>query len=212
MARPNNDQHHLRRLRDLYASERCLPSFERLAIELGFKTKNSVTRLVGRLEASGHVGRAGGGRLVPGPAFFGLDFSADSVRAGLDPDREGSGFVHEQVLVDLIASRPSRTILVPVRGESMVGVGILGGDIAVVETGVQAVNGDFVVAEIDDAHTVKEFRQAGSKAHLVSHASDADVAIVPSKSLNIIGVVRGIVRAYRPQGRAATKLAKGAKQ
>lgn len=179
---------------------------------LGFRAKNAAFRLVQRLEASGYVGKAHGGRLVPGPAFFGLDFSDDSVRAGLDADRDASGFVHEQCLADLLVSRPSRTILVPVRGESMVGVGILSGDVAVVETGVQAVNGDYVVAEIDDAHTVKEFRQAGAKKRLVSHSGDDDQAIVPTKNLNIIGVVRGLVRAYRPQGEVTTKLAKGVKQ
>lgn len=212
MARPNNDQVHLRRLRDLYARERCLPSYENLAAALGFRAKNAAFSLVKRLEASGHVGKASGGRLVPGPAFFALDFSDDSVRAGLDPDQEGSGFVHEQRLSELVVSRPSRTILVPVRGESMVGVGILSGDVAVVETGVQAVNGDYVVAEVDDAHTVKEFKQAGAKSHLLSHSSDGEKAIVPTKSLNIIGVVRGIVRTYRPHARASTKLAKGTEQ
>jgi len=50
------------------------------------------------------------------------------------------------------------------------------------------------------------------KTHLLSHSSDGDKAIVPTKSLNIIGVVRGIVRAYRPQARVPAKLAKGAEQ
>lgn len=118
----------------------------------------------------------------------------------------------EQSLADLLVSRQSRTILVPVRGESMVGVGILSDDVAVVETGVQAVNGDYVVAEIDDSHTVKEFREARAKKHLVSHSGDDDQAIVPTKNLNIIGVVRGLVRAYRPQGEVTTKLAKGVKR
>ncbi|EWS54905.1 MULTISPECIES: S24 family peptidase [unclassified Methylibium] len=212
MARPNNDQVHLRRLRDLYARERCLPSYENLAAALGFRAKNAAFSLVKRLAASGHVGKAPGGRLVPGPAFFALDFSDDSVMAGLDPDQEGSGFVHEQRLSELVVSRPSRTILISVRGESMVGVGILSGDVAVVETGVQAMHGDYVVAEVDDAHTVKEFRQAGAKLHLLSHGSDGDKAIVPTRSLNIVGVVRGIVRAYRPQARVPTKLAKEAEQ
>jgi repressor LexA len=207
MARPNNDKLHLSRLRDLYARERCLPSYDGIAGALGFRTKNAAFKLVERLVVSGHVAKAMGGRLAPGPNFFRLDLSDDEVRAGFDADRDGSGLLHEQSLSELLVPRPSKTILVRVRGESMVGAGILSGDVAVVETDVQAATGDFVVAEIDGAHTIKEFRRSGGRDHLASHGVEPGV-IAPHHTLGIIGVVRGIVRTYAPKPKAPTKLAK----
>lgn len=198
MARSNNDKAHLRRLRDLYAREHCLPSYGQMAKALGFQAKNAAYKLANRLMATGHVVKAVGGRLSPGPNFFDLDLSEDEIRASFGADSAGSGFVHDQALHQLLVQRPSRTILVPVRGESMVDAGILNGDIAVLELGVQATQGDFVVAEIDQTYTIKEYRRVDGKPCLVSHGIQSE-AVAPRQSLNIIGVVRGIARSYKPR-------------
>lgn len=87
----------------------------------------------------------------------------------------------------------------------MVDAGIYSGDVAVVETGVQAIQGDFVVAEIDKAHTIKEFRTQDGKPCLVPHGVQTE-AVAPQRSLNIIGVVRGIVRTYRRRPARSAKL------
>ena len=179
---------------------------------LGFQTKNAAFKLVQRLIKSGHVSKTRGNRLVPGPKFFLMPLSADEVRAGIDPDRPSSGSFDEQSLAEVFVTRPSRTVLVRVRGESMMGAGILSGDMAVVETGVEAVNGDFVVAEIDGAHTIKEYRHVRGRGFLASHG-DMPGVITPQQTLNVIGVVRGIVRSYQPKTKVPTNAAKrGASQ
>ena len=66
MARPNNDKTHLRRLRDLYAREGCLPSYGQIAVALGFQARNAAYKLTQRLIASEHLVKASGGRLAPG--------------------------------------------------------------------------------------------------------------------------------------------------
>jgi repressor LexA len=105
----------------------------------------------------------------------------------------------------LLMARPSKTVLVKVRGDSMLNVGILSGDVAVVETSLQASPGDIVVAEIDGSQTIKEFRSKQGQASLVSHGIDGKT-VVPEETLNIIGVVRGIVRSYRPTVAGRTKI------
>lgn len=207
MARKNNDGQHLRRLREMYARERCLPSYEVIAGALGFRTKNAAFKLVLRLVASGHLLKVMGGRLVPGPNFFSLVLCEDEIRAGLDSDGSGSGLLTEENLSELLVTRPSRTMLVRVRGESMLGAGILSGDMAVVETGVQAANGDFVVAEIDGVCTIKEFRRAGGRDVLASHGDKPGV-ITPQETLAIIGVVRGIIRSYGRRAKTPFTLAR----
>lgn len=210
MARPNNDHVHLRRLRDTYARMGCFPSYSRMAEALGFKAKNAAFKFTQRLIATGHLAKSVGGRLAPGPGFFTLDLSDDEVRAGFCADGNATGLVQSQALDHLLVGRPSKTVLVKVRGDSMVDAGILSGDVAVVETSVQATHGDIVVAEIDGIHTIKEFRIDHGRPHLMAHGLNARAA-APRETLNIVGVVRGIVRSYRPLASRNAKLTKHGK-
>lgn len=207
MARPNNDQAHLRRLRDTYARMGCLPSYSHMAKALGFKAKNAAFKLTQRLIATGHLTKSAGGRLAPGPGFFTLELSEDEVRAGFGADGNATGLVQAQTLDQLLVSKPSKTVFLKVRGESMIDAGILSGDVAVVETSLQATHGDIVIAEIDGCHTIKEFRSDQGLHRLVAHGMDTR-AVTPKETLNIVGVVRGIVRSYRPPAAGAAKLAK----
>lgn len=207
MARTNKDQIHLRRLRDMYARMGCLPSYGQMALALGFRAKNSAFKLTQRLIASGHLAKAVGGRLAPGPAFFTMELGDDEIRAGFGADGNGTGLVQAQALENLLVSRPSKTVLVRVKGESMVDAGIHSGDVAVVEANLQAAHGDIVVAEIDGSHTIKELRVNLGRPVLVAHGLDTR-ALAPQETLNIIGVVRGIIRSYGQSKLSGAKLTK----
>lgn len=207
MARTNNDALHLRRLRDLYARVGCIPSYSEMARALGFKAKNAAFKLTQRLVASGHLEKSIGGRLVPGPGFFTVDVRDDEVRAGFGCEGNATGLLQAQALNQLLIARPSKTVFLKVRGDSMVDAGILSGDVAVVETSMQAVHGDVVVAEIDGSHTIKEYRTDRGRPHLASHGQDRR-CMSAKKTLNIIGVVRGVVRSYKPLLAGRDKLAK----
>ena len=206
MARTNNDQTHLRRLRDTYARMGCIPSYSQMAKSLGFKAKNSAYKLTQRLIASGHLIRSTGGRLAPGCSFFTLEISDDDVRAGFGAQGSATGLLQAQALDQLLVSRPSKTMLLKVRGESMVDAGIYGGDVAVVETSSQAVHGDIVIAEIDGSPTIKELKMVRGKYCLIAHGV-GEKTVAPKESLNIIGVVRGIVRSYKTSEANSVKFA-----
>ena len=183
----------------------CFPSYSHLAQALGFKAKNAAFKLTQRLIASGHLAKSTGGRLAPGPGFFTMELSEDEVRAGFGADGNATGLVQAQTLEQLLDSRPSRTVFLKVRGESMVDAGILSGDVAVVETSSAAAHGDIVIAEIDGLYTVKELRITQGRHRLVSHGVHART-VAPKETLNIIGVVRGIVRSYGTPAASKTKL------
>jgi repressor LexA len=193
MARPNNDQRHLRVLRDLYARLGCLPSYAVIAKALGFEAKNAAYKMAQRLIDSGHLSKSSGGRLAPGAEFFTLEISEDEVRAGFDADHSTTGLVQAQTLDQLLVSHPSKTVFVKVRGESMVDAGILSGDVAVVETASQAVPGDIVVAEIDGDYTIKELQVDRHGARLVPHQAGLNPRR-PTRTFNVLGVVTGIIR------------------
>lgn len=206
MARTNNDHAHLNRLRDTYSQIGCFPSYSEIAKALGFKTKNAAFKLTQRLIASGHLTKSLGGRLAPGPAFFTLELSDDDVRAGFGADSNVTGLVQAQAINQLMTASLSKTVLVNVRGDSMLDAGILSGDIALVDTGLQALVGDIVVAEIDGSQTIREFRNDRGQPRFVSHGMDSKVAANPEEILSIIGVVRGIVRTYRPPAASGAKM------
>lgn len=207
MARTNNDVLHLRRLRDLYARVGCMPSYSEMARALGFKAKNAAFKLTQRLLDSGHLEKSVGGRLVPGPEFFTVDLNDDEVRAGFGSEGNATGLVQAQALSQLLIAKPSKTVFLKIRGDSMVDAGILSGDVAVVETSMQAVHGDVVVAEIDGSHTIKEYRIDRGKPHLAAHGLDRQ-SMSAKETLSVIGVVRGVVRSYKPSLAGRTKLAK----
>ena len=100
-------------------------------------------------------------------------------------------FMIDQFLVN----NPSKTILVPIQGDSMINAGINDGDVVVVELGSTANNGDIVVAAIDDQFTVKTLGKKRGKAVLLP-ANDSYPVIRPKESLEIIGVIVGLIRKY----------------
>lgn len=172
-----------------------MPSYAGIGEVVGFKAKNAAVKLARRLTEQGFLKSAPGGRLAPTPRFFGLSLVDATVRAGV-PDAIVEQLDAELVTLDsLLIPDPSKTVLVRVKGDSMVEAGILDGDLAVVERSQTASSGEFVVAVIDEEFTLKELRYDGLRSMLVPHNSKYSV-IRPSQTLQIFGIVRGIVRRY----------------
>ena len=81
-----------------------------------------------------------------------------------------------------------------VRGDSMLGAGILPGDKVVVRPQSTADDGQIVVARLEDEATVKRLRRRGGEIWLMPE-NDA-YAPIDGTHAEIIGVVRGVVREY----------------
>jgi repressor LexA len=193
MARINSDAKHLAVLRQRFARDGVLPSYAGISEALGFGSKNASVKLVQRLTQKGFIRSGAGGRLAPQPKFFGIPLATDPVRAGRPQGADNPELVEMMSLDTYLIDSPTSTMLVPVRGDSMVEAGILDGDLAVVDTKPNAQAGDIVVAEIDGEFTLKELRYRGDRAYLQPrHPTMA--AIWPRGSLRLVGVVRGIVR------------------
>lgn len=81
-----------------------------------------------------------------------------------------------------------------VRGESMIEAGILEGDLAVIEQAQTAVNGQIVVAVIDNAITLKRFFREEGRIRLQPENSSFEP--IYSKDVTIVGILTNIVRTY----------------
>ncbi|MBO5779468.1 MAG: transcriptional repressor LexA [Clostridia bacterium] len=82
-----------------------------------------------------------------------------------------------------------------VKGESMIEVGIMPGDIIVVHRDAAIRNGEIVVALIDDEATVKTFYQEDGHFRLQPENSTMEPIIV--QELSILGKVVSVLRFYR---------------
>lgn len=81
-----------------------------------------------------------------------------------------------------------------VRGESMVGAGILDGDFAIVEQASTAENGQIVVAVIDEAITLKRFFREASRIKL--KAENPAFKPIYCREVRVVGILASIVRSY----------------
>jgi repressor LexA len=94
---------------------------------------------------------------------------------------------------DLVANRVPH-FAVRVKGDSMIGAGILSGDIAIIEQCETAQNGDIVVALLEENVTLKRFFIENNRYRL--QAENPRYAPIYTQDLRILGRLRGIYRSY----------------
>jgi repressor LexA len=189
-----NDMEYLGKLQDYYAAHMTLPSYANIAQILGFKSKNAVTALVARLKLQGYVDSAPDKRLKPGKRFFERVLAESTVQAGFPSP--ASGDKHDSLSIDeYLVERPSQTVLITVKGDSMIDAGIVPDDVVVVEKRQLANIGDIVVAIVDNEFTLKTLAREGSEFVLLP-ANKAYPVIRPKGQLEIFGVVVGQFRKY----------------
>ena len=187
------DDNYLSKLQDYYADNSVLPPYSTIMSLLGFKSKSAVAALVARLKLAQFLESTPEKRLKPGKRFFERPIF-DSVRAGL-PHPAGD-MHHDTITIDeYLVNQPSRTVLVTVKGDSMIDAGILDGDTVVVEKRASANVGDIVVAIVDNEFTLKRLDREKGR-FVLRPANKAYSVIRPGKDLEIFGVVIGLFRKY----------------
>ena len=188
----SNDRSYLARLQDYYAAHRALPSYASIGSLLGLRSKSSVAALVARLKLAGFVESTPDRRLAPTRRFFARPLAANPVRAGL-PEAADDGEADALTIDDYLIERPSDTVLIRVKGDSMIDAGILEGDLVVVEKRHDARKGEIVVAIVDNQFTLK--RLDVDRGEFILRAENKGYApIRPEGALEIFGVMVGLVR------------------
>ena len=81
-----------------------------------------------------------------------------------------------------------------VRGDSMIGAGILDGDKVVVRPQPDAENGQIVVALLDDSATVKRLKKTGRDVWLMPENPSYEP--IPGNEAKILGRVKAMIREY----------------
>jgi SOS regulatory protein LexA len=189
-----NDGQYLTKLQDYYTRHRVLPSYSAIGKLIGLASKASVADMVLRLKGEGFLESTPDRRLKPGRHFF-ERIVAESVQAGPLTAAADAG-ADTLTIDDYLVSNPSKTILIKVKGDSMIDAGIHPDDIVVVEKRTFANVGDIIVAVVDNEFTLKRFDRERGRI-VLRPENKAYPVIRPKGNAEIFGVVVGLVRKYR---------------
>ena len=194
MPRKTDLQDKVRRFREFYRQEGRVPGYAEMLRLFGYRSKNAVHGLLKKLEAAGYIRKAAGGRLGVTGRLVASCRLLGTVHAGF-PSPAEEELADTLTLDEFLVRKPEATYMLTVQGESMIGAGILPGDIVLVEKGLVPKVNDIVVAQVDDEWTLKYYvrDQAGVR---LDPANPKYRFIRPKRSLMIGGIVRAVIRKY----------------
>lgn len=101
-------------------------------------------------------------------------------------------------LCQALISEPSKTIIIPAMGDSMIGIGIFPGDWLIVEQinplFQKPKEGDIVIVSVDDETLVKRYKKEKGKVVLISENENHPPIRASEGSIYISGIVKSAIR------------------
>jgi SOS regulatory protein LexA len=170
-----------------------MPSFAEMVGLLGVKSKSVVNFWIDKLIEAAILEKDDKGHLKFKQSSFAIPL-VGSVRAGF-PSPEEETLCDIMSMDEYLITKPDASFLLQVSGDSMIGEGILEGDLVIVEKGKQPKNGDVVIAEVDGEWTMKYFKKQGKQV-ILEAANPKYPIITPMTELKIGGVVTAVIRKY----------------
>ena len=96
---------------------------------------------------------------------------------------------------ELLIAHPAATFAVRVAGDSMTGIGIFPGDIAVVDRSITAIDGLIILGILSGEFTIKRYRSRGAKVWLEAASPDYQpILITEDSGFEVWGVVKHTIR------------------
>ena len=176
-----------------HKKHRRLPSYSEIMELAGFKSKNSVFRIVKKLIEDGFLQKDGAGKLVP-DKIYGQTKVLGQVQAGF-PSPAEEELVDTISLDEYLIENKDATFMLKVSGDSMIGAGIMEGDMVLADRSVTPRPGQIVIAEVDSEWTMKYLRKTNGKLWLEA-ANKKYGPIRPEEELKIAAVVKAVIRKY----------------
>ncbi len=176
-----------------YKESRRMPSYAEMINLLGVKSKSVVNFWVNKLIEAGIIEKDNQGHLTFTKRSFAIPL-VGSVQAGF-PSPEEEALCDVLSMDEYLITRPESSFLLQVNGDSMIGEGIMEGDLVIVEKWREPKNGDIIIAEADGEWTMKYFRKQGKQITLEA-ANPKYPVIRPKQELKIGGIVSAVIRKY----------------
>ncbi|MHB1546555.1 MAG: transcriptional repressor LexA [bacterium] len=176
-----------------------MPSYSEMSLLFGLSSKNAVFKIVNKLQSLGIISRDGKRRIIfnnPTLPPSGISIKLlGSVEAGFPSPAEEE--LLDMISIDaLLIKNPASSFLLKVTGDSMTGAGIMQGDYVIVDKSGTAKEGDIVIAQVDNAWTMKYLSKENG-SYVLLPANPKYKPIRPKNELQIAGVVTGVARKYK---------------
>lgn len=176
-----------------YNRDKRMPTYTEMMVLFNFKSKNSVARLVDKFVEEGIVVKDHLGRLIADISLSSIPLLG-SVKAGFPSDVEEE--LKDTINIDeYLVGQKDNSYMLTVDGDSMIDAHITDGDMVLVEKTNTAKDGQIVIANVDGEFTMKYFKKDGDKVWLLPANKDFK-PIYPKMYLNIIAVVKAVIRKY----------------
>ncbi|AFY75106.1 SOS response transcriptional repressor, RecA-mediated autopeptidase [Synechococcus sp. PCC 7502] len=118
------------------------------------------------------------------------------ISAGIPSSTED--YLDDEFDIDQLINHPNDTYFMRVRGNSMEDVGIDSGDWLSVDCDMEAMNGDVVIASIDNEYTVKRLFHRNGEIILLAENDDYEPLRVQKDSdFKVCGVVTNVIHRLR---------------
>jgi len=176
-----------------HEKHRRLPGYKEIMAITGFRSKNAVFKLIGKLVDDGVVRKDSRGRLSPGNFGGGVRLLG-LVEAGF-PAAAEEELLDTMDFDEFLVPNKESSYILKVKGESMIDAGIQPGDMVIVERRQSYKVGQIVIAMVDEEYTMKYLRKNGDEYYL-EPANKKFKPIYPTQSFKIEAVVTGVVRKY----------------
>ena len=181
-------------IRNCIQNENFSPTVREICENVGIKSTSTVHYYLQLLEDRGYIVKdplkkrtiklpGGGSKAVPllGTVTAGIPITAIQE-------------VEEYIPVSNLSGSAEDYFALHVRGTSMIGAGIMDGDIVIVRQVPVADNGDIVVAMIEDEATVKRFYREGG--HIRLQPENPEFQPIITTDAVILGKVVSLIRNY----------------
>ena len=174
------------------------PSVREIGEAVGLRSSSTVHFHLKKLEEAGKIAKgAYKGRAIALPQQDEEALSADRVPIVGDV-AAGAPILAQECIDDYLVfdtgGRPEEYFALRVRGESMLGAGILPHDLVVVRRQQTANSGEIVVALFQDEATVKTLSKRGGELWLLPENPDYEP--IDGREARILGKVVGLVRYF----------------
>lgn len=182
------------KLIEFYNRDKRMPTYQEMMNLFNFKSKNAVARLVNKFIEEGIVSKDHLGRLIADISLSSIPMLG-SVKAGFPADVAEE--IKDTINIDeYLINKNENSYMLTVDGDSMIDAHITDGDMVLVEKTNTAKDGQIVIANVDGEFTMKYFKKDKDNKVWLLPANKNYKPIYPKMYLNIIAVVKAVIRKY----------------
>lgn len=178
---------------DFCKQNRRVPGYKEFQQITGFKSKNAVFKLIGKLVNENVFEKDSNGKLSMRSLFGELPMLG-VVEAGIPTLVSNDSTESTSIENFLLGDVKGETYMLEVKGESMIGAHIAEGDMVLVERNDSPKIGDIVIALVDGGWTMKFYRKDKKSQIYLEPANESFSNIYPEYELDIRAVVRAVIR------------------